>query len=254
MWRASLLLWMIFQPRFAGESEVSLVHHARALAASPRPLGSFYARFGKRCFDFVAAITGILTLLPFLALMALAVRFSSRGPVLFRQIRVGRFGASFQLLKFRSMRVGSEQGSPLTAAGDPRITPLGAWLRRSKLDELPQLWNVVRGDMSLVGPRPEVPRFVARYNQRQRRLLTLRPGITGPEINVNEEALLATQKDKEEFYLKNVMPSKLEKDLEYLQKVDFSTDLAILFQTFKKLLINVHEPYKGDAHPSASHD
>lgn len=233
---------------------MSVTHRERVLAASPRPFSSFYSRFGKRCFDFIAAATGILVLLPFLALIALAVRFSSRGPILFRQTRVGRFGTSFQMLKFRSMRVGSEQGSPLTAAGDPRITPLGAWLRRSKLDELPQLWNVVRGDMSLVGPRPEVPRFVARYNERQRRLLSLRPGITGPEINVNEEALLAVQEDKEEFYLKSVMPAKLDKDLEYLQKVDFSTDLAILFQTFKKLLINVHEPYKGDAHPSASHD
>lgn len=233
-----------------------MAHRERVLAASPRPLSSFYSRFGKRCFDFIVAATGILVLLPFLVLIALAVRLSSRGPMLFRQTRVGRFGTSFQLLKFRSMRVGSEQGSPLTAAGDPRITRLGAWLRRSKLDELPQLWNVVRGDMSLVGPRPEVSTFVARYNQRQRRLLSLRPGITGPEINVNEEALLATQEDedKEQFYLKSVMPAKLDKDLAYLEKVDFSTDLAILFQTFKKLLINVHEPYKGDAHPSASHD
>lgn len=226
-----------------------MVHPAHALAVSPPPLSSFYTRFGKRCFDFIAGATGILVLLPFLALIALAVRFSSRGPILFRQIRVGRFGTSFQLLKFRSMRVGSEHGSPLTAAGDPRTTRLGAWLRRSKLDEFPQLWNVVRGDMSLVGPRPEVPKFVTRYNQRQRSLLSLRPGITGPEINVNEEALLATQEDKEEFYLRSVMPAKLEKDLEYLQKVDFSTDLGILFQTFKKLLINIHEPYKGDVHP-----
>lgn len=223
-----------------------MAHHGSVWAACPLPLNSFYSRFGKRCFDLIAAAIGILVLLPFLALIALAVRFSSRGPMLFRQIRVGRFGASFQLLKFRSMRVGSEQGSLLTAAGDPRITPLGAWLRRSKLDELPQLWNVVRGDMSLVGPRPEVPKFVARYNERQRHLLSLRPGITGPEINVNEEALLATQQDedKEEFYLKTVLPAKLDKDLAYLRRVDFSTDLAILFQTFKKLLINVHEPYK----------
>jgi len=156
------------------------------------------------------------------------------------------------MLKFRSMRAGAERGSPLTAAGDPRITRLGVWLRRSKLDELPQLWNVVCGDMSLVGPRPEVPAFVAKYSERQRQVLRVRPGITGPEIDVYEEQLLASREDKEEFYLKSVMPGKLETDVEYAQNVRFSTDLAILLQTFKKLLIRVHEPYKQGAHPPAA--
>ena len=217
-----------------------MVQPVRDLATCPRPSSSFYTRFGKRCLDIVAATTGLLFLLPFLTLIGLAVRLSSRGPVFFRQIRVGRFGAPFQILKFRSMRVGSEKGLPLTAAGDPRITRLGAWLRRSKLDELPQLWNVVYGDMSLV----------AKYSERQRLLLNVRPGITGPEINVREEALLAGREDKEEFYVNSVMPAKLENDLAYLQSVGFSTDLNILFKTFKKLSIRVHEPYKQGAHPS----
>jgi lipopolysaccharide/colanic/teichoic acid biosynthesis glycosyltransferase len=252
MWRVSSLLWKTSPRSSMRETEGSVADPARVIEASLSPQDSFYPRAGKRCFDFVAATVGLLLLLPLLALIGFAVRLSSRGPVFFRQVRVGRFGAPFQLTKFRSMRVGSENGSLLTAAGDPRITRLGAWLRRSKLDELPQLWNVIRGDMSLVGPRPEVPTYVARYNERQRFLLTLRPGITGPEINVDEEALLAGREDKEEFYVNNVLPAKLENDLAYLQKVNFSSDLNILFQTFKKLSIRVHEPYKQTAHPSVT--
>jgi lipopolysaccharide/colanic/teichoic acid biosynthesis glycosyltransferase len=206
---------------------------------------SFYLRFGKRAFDLTAAGVGVLLLLPFLAAVGLAVRLTSRGPMLFRQIRVGQFGKPFELLKFRSMRVGSEKGSQLTAVGDPRTTPLGRWLRRAKVDELPQLWNVIRGDMSLVGPRPEVPLFVAQYSDPQRTVLNARPGITGPKINVFEEELLARQADKQQFYLNTLLPAKLETDLAYVSDIRFSSDLDVLFQTFKKLLFRVHEPYKG---------
>jgi lipopolysaccharide/colanic/teichoic acid biosynthesis glycosyltransferase len=213
---------------------------------------SFYLRFGKRAFDLTASAVGILLLLPILAAIGLAVRLTSRGPVLFRQIRVGQFGKPFELLKFRSMRVGSEKGSQLTAVGDPRITPLGVWLRRTKVDELPQLWNVVRGDMSIVGPRPEVPRFVAQYSDRQRSVLNARPGITGPKINVFEEELLARQVDKQQFYLNTLLPAKLETDLAYVSEICFFTDLDVLLQTFKKLLSRVHEPYKVPGQATAS--
>jgi lipopolysaccharide/colanic/teichoic acid biosynthesis glycosyltransferase len=209
---------------------------------------SFYVQAGKRLLDFLLAGTGFLLLLPILTIVGLAVRLSSRGPMLFQHIRVGKSGQQFAMLKFRSMRVGSENGSPLTAAGDPRVTRLGAWLRRTKVDELPQLWNVVRGEMSLVGPRPEVPAFVGKYTERQRQVLKARPGITGPEIDVYEEELLASRIDKEEFYLTTVMPAKLRIDLEYVRNIRFSTDVMILLQTFKKLLIRVHAPYKGAAH------
>jgi lipopolysaccharide/colanic/teichoic acid biosynthesis glycosyltransferase len=208
---------------------------------------SFYQAIGKRAFDLAASAFGVFLLLPFLAAIGIAVRLSSRGPVLFRQIRVGQSGKPFELLKFRSMYVGSEKGSPLTAVGDPRITPLGKWLRRTKVDELPQLWNVVRGDMALVGPRPEVPRFVAEYTDRQRAVLHVRPGITGPEINVFEEELLAGQLDKELFYRTTLLPAKLDTDLAYVCDVRFSSDLGVLLQTFKKLLFRVHVPYKGPA-------
>lgn len=209
---------------------------------------SFYLQCGKRLLDFLLAATGLFLLLPILTIVGLAVRVSSRGPALFRHLRVGKSGEQFAMLKFRSMRLGSENGSPLTAAGDPRVTPLGAWLRRTKIDELPQLWNVVRGEMSLVGPRPEVPAFVAKYSEEQRQVLKARPGITGPEIDVYEEELLASRVDKEAFYLTTVMPAKLRIDLEYAGDIRFSTDVMILLQTFKKLLIRVHAPYKGAAH------
>lgn len=213
---------------------------------------SFYLRSGKRAFDLIAAGLGMMLLLPFLAAIGLAVRLTSRGPMLFRQIRVGQFGKPFELLKFRSMRVGSEKGSQLTAAGDLRITPWGIWLRRTKIDELPQLWNVVRGDMSLVGPRPEVPLFVAQYNDRQLTVLNARPGVTGPKINIYEEELLAGQVDKEQFYLNTLLAAKLETDLAYVREIRFSSDLDILLQTFKKLLFRVHEPYKGSGQTKAT--
>jgi len=211
---------------------------------------SLYVRFGKRFFDMVAASFGILLLLPFLALVALAVKLSSRGPVLFRQTRVGQFGRLFQILKLRSMRTGSESGSQLTASGDARVTPLGSWLRRTKIDELPQLFNVVVGDMSLVGPRPEVPEFTSYYTEEQRKVLQVRPGITAPGTSMCEEELLAGRADKESFYISTVLPAKLESDLDYCLSIKFRTDLHILFQTLAKLLIRLYEPYKKISHSS----
>jgi lipopolysaccharide/colanic/teichoic acid biosynthesis glycosyltransferase len=202
---------------------------------------TFYLRFGKRSFDLIAAGSGLILLFPVLVPVALAVKLSSRGPVLFRQVRVGQFGRSFRIFKFRSMRIASEPGSQLTASGDPRITRVGSWLRRTKIDELPQLFNVVLGDMSLVGPRPEVPEFTSQYTQEQHAVLCARPGVTGSSVNIYEEELLAGRNDKEQFYIASILPAKLEVDLEYCRNITFRTDLHILYRTFAKLLLRVYE-------------
>jgi len=182
-----------------------------------------------------------LLLAPLLLLATVAVKLSSPGPILFRQERVGRGGRRFLLLKFRSMRIGAEsQGALVTGSGDARVTPVGRWLRRTKLDELPQLWNVVRGDMSLVGPRPEVPRYVAHYTAGQRRVLEVRPGITDPATLAfrNEEQLLGSVPvdQRESFYINEILPRKLEINLEYLAKDGVAQDLAVLLRTVAALL------------------
>lgn len=205
---------------------------------------TFYSLYGKRCFDLLASVPGLLLLSPFLVVVGIAVKLDNPGSALFVQIRVGQYGRPFLMYKFRSMKARRETGSKLTPAADPRITRLGAWLRRTKIDELPQLLNVVLGDMSLVGPRPEVPEFVQRYNDRQRNVLDARPGITGPSANVYEEELLASQENREDFYVRTVMPAKLAIDLTYCENISFGGDLHILYQTFTKLLNRVYELYK----------
>ena len=163
----------------------------------------------KRCIDLVGAGVGLVLLSPLLAVIAAAVMVTSGRPVLFRQQRVGRGGAPFEMLKFRSMVNGADRlGGLLTVGGDARVTRLGRLLRASKLDELPQLLNVLRGDMSLVGPRPEVPEYVALYTPAQRRVLRLLPGITDPASirYVREEEELASAADPERMYREVVMP------------------------------------------------
>lgn len=131
----------------------------------------------------------------------------------------------------------SGSGAALTSAGDPRITPLGRWLRKTKVDELPQLLNVLWGDMSLVGPRPEVPQYTAHYNERQKQVLRVKPGITGPAATtyIDEEQLLAGQPDKETFYLRTILPTKLEYDIAYCERVCFREDLRLIWETFAKV-------------------
>lgn len=192
----------------------------------------------KRAFDLVAASAGLLVLSPLLLAVAAAVALSSRGPVLFRQERVGKGGRTFRMLKFRTMHVGAERaGGPLTVGADPRVTPLGAFLRRFKLDELPQLVNVVAGDMSLVGPRPEVPRYVARYDERQRRVLAVRPGITDPASVAyrNENELLSGASDPEATYLRDILPAKLEMNLAYLERRSMSADVRVILRTLARV-------------------
>ena len=197
---------------------------------------SFYVKFGKRLFDATAAAIGLLVLSPILVLIAIAVRLTSRGPAIFRQQRTGQFEKPFFILKFRSMRPApAGKDALLTAAGDPRVTPLGRLLRKTKIDELPQLWNVLRGDMNLVGPRPEVHVYTTLYNPRQKQVFATKPGITGPSILFDEEELLAAHADKDGFYLSTILPAKLEIDLVYREKIEFLSDLKLLFLTFSRL-------------------
>jgi lipopolysaccharide/colanic/teichoic acid biosynthesis glycosyltransferase len=191
----------------------------------------------KRTFDLALTIPSLIILLPFLALIALAIVLDSRGPVFYRGPRTGRNGREFRLFKFRSMvQDAAQQGPGITGAGDSRITRMGRFLRRSKLDELPQFINVLLGDMSLVGPRPEDPRYVALYTPDQREVLRVRPGITSPASVAyrNEEAILAGD-NWHTRYIEEVMPAKLAIDLEYVQHGTLLTDVKILAQTFLAL-------------------
>ena len=188
----------------------------------------------KRVFDAIVAAAGLCIGAPLWALIGIAVKLSSRGPIFYRATRVGKDGALFTMYKFRTMREQPSGGGPrITSGGDPRVTKVGRALRASKLDEAPQLWDVLIGHMSLVGPRPEDPHYVAMYDERQRRVLSVRPGITGPTAVAfrHEETLLAGSGDPESTYVTEVLPQKLELDLRYVETRSFRGDLAILIRT-----------------------
>ncbi len=192
----------------------------------------------KRAFDILFALVLLLLLFPVLLVFALAVAFNSPGGAFFQQVRVGKDGLPFRLLKFRTMRPGSEAQGQLTIGGrDPRITGVGYFLRKTKLDELPQVWNVLIGDMSVVGPRPEVPKYVAMYSTEQRAVLSVRPGITGmASINyIDENEMLARAADPERAYIEEVMPAKLALDLKYVNERDLGLDLRIILATVGKV-------------------
>jgi lipopolysaccharide/colanic/teichoic acid biosynthesis glycosyltransferase len=190
----------------------------------------------KRLFDIVASGMGLLLLLPLLLGVAAWVKLDSPGPALFRQTRVGRFGIPFTIHKFRTMRV--EPGAAITVGADPRITRAGAWLRATKLDELPQLWDVLRGAMSLVGPRPELPRYVESYPADLRqRVLAVRPGITDPASLTfsNEAELLAAAADPEREYREVVLPAKLRLSADYAGRASLATDLRLILATLARI-------------------
>ena len=195
----------------------------------------------KRTLDFTAAALGLLLLSPLLLLVALLIRLDSRGPVFFRQVRVGRHGQPFRIFKFRTMTQTQTAGAPqLTVGGDARITRAGRWLRRSKLDELPQLIDVLRGTMSLVGPRPEVPRYVEHYPEEHReRVLSVRPGITDfASVHFrNEGELLARAADPEREYLEVILPSKLRYAMHYVDNVSVADDLRVLGLTLRTVFV-----------------
>ena len=196
-----------------------------------------------RVIDIVVAGLGLVVLAPLVLVISVAVKLSSPGPVLFRQLRVGRGGQQFDLLKFRSMKA-ANGGPQITAAGDSRVTGVGRLLRRTKLDELPSLWNVVRGDMALVGPRPEVPRYVDLDEPGWRLVLSARPGLTDPvTLRLrNEEDLLASVGDPEVFYREVLQPFKLKAYAQYLRTRSSLSDVRVLFATLLAILFPSREP------------
>ena len=193
----------------------------------------FYATYGKRALDILAATAGLILLSPVFGLVACCIKLTSRGPVLFRQVRIGKDGRPFRILKFRSMMQSSIGDLKITVAGDSRVTRVGKFLRRHKVDELPQLWNVIRGQMSLVGPRPEVPVYIEEYTREQRMVLSVRPGITDPGSLVyrHEEEILADHEDPEQFYRTQILPDKLARNKAYLEKITLRNDIRIILKT-----------------------
>jgi lipopolysaccharide/colanic/teichoic acid biosynthesis glycosyltransferase len=189
----------------------------------------------KRIFDLSVSIIFLVLFAPFYLLIAVLIKLDSSGPVHYQALRVGKNGRFFKLLKFRTMKVNSSNlGPAITQKRDPRITRTGKVLREIKFDEIPQLWNVIRGDMSLVGPRPEDPRYVEKYDEEQRKVLLVKPGLSSPaSIQYrHEEKLLSTQADNlEEYYVRQVMPKKLKIDLDYVENQSLIRDVAICFKT-----------------------
>lgn len=193
----------------------------------------------KRAFDIIASGLGLIVLSPLFIILAIWIKADSKGPVFYRQTRVGRGNRDFRLFKFRSMRPDSDKLGLITVGGrDPRVTRSGYFIRKYKLDELPQLINVFKGDMSLVGPRPEVRKYVDMYTPQQMRVLSVRPGITSlASIRYrNENDILAAAPDPDRCYIEQVMPDKLAIDLQYVDQATFANDIKLIFSTFKEII------------------
>ena len=193
----------------------------------------------KRIFDLVFSSIGLIILLPFFIILGLMIVMDSRGGVFYKQVRVGRAGKDFKLFKFRSMRVNADKGSLITVGGrDSRITRMGYFIRKYKLDELPQLLNVFLGHMSLVGPRPEVRRYVDMYSEEQLKVLFVKPGITDyASIEYsNENEILGKAIDPEKVYVTEIMPAKLKLNLKYIDEQGMMTDFKIILKTIKKIV------------------
>lgn len=196
-------------------------------------------KFFKRLFDICASIFGIIILSPLFIIVAILIKATSKGPVIFKQERVGLNGKHFKIWKFRSMVVNAEsKGLQITSNGDARITKVGGFIRKYKIDELAQLFNVLFGQMSFVGPRPEVPKYVAMYNDEQKKVLTVKPGITDlASIEYcDENSLIDASSDAEKTYIEEIMPAKLKLNLEYIEKAGFFYDIGLIFKTFGRIL------------------
>ena len=192
----------------------------------------------KRIFDITSSLFGLILLSPFMIIIAILIKLDSKEPIFFKQVRVTKNGREFKIFKYRTMRVGSDKYSQITVGKDSRITKVGDFLRRYKLDEIPQLINVLLGDMSLVGPRPEVPKYVALYTEEQREILKVRAGITdyaSIEFS-NENDILANETDPEKAYIEKIMPRKIELNKKYLSEISVMTDIKIILLTIKKIL------------------
>lgn len=195
----------------------------------------------KRTFDIVASGCGLIVLSPLFAVLAIWIKADSKGPVFYRQVRVGKDNKDFRLFKFRSMRPDSDKVGLITVGGrDPRVTRSGYYIRKYKLDEFPQLINVFKGDMSLVGPRPEVRKYVDMYSPQQMRVLDVKPGITSlASIRYrNENEILAAADDPDKAYIEQLMPDKLAIDLEYVDKATLWNDIKLIFSTFREIIVN----------------
>lgn len=193
----------------------------------------------KRVFDVIASACGLLVLSPIFIIMAIWIKLDSEGPVFYRQVRVGKNNKDFRIFKFRSMRMGSDKGSLVTIGGrDPRITNSGYFIRKYKFDEFPQLINVFMGDMSLVGPRPEVRHYVNYWTDKQMQVLNVCPGITDPaSIKFrNENELMEKAEDPEDYYINVIMQEKIRLYLEYVENASFWYDIKLIFQTFKVIV------------------
>ena len=229
---------------------------AREYERDAASANDFYVRYGKRTLDIFSAAGGLILLAPLLFAVACSIKWTSRGPVFFRQVRIGKGGRPFQILKFRSMKAaeGSQEGLNITVAGDARVTPVGRFLRRHKIDEIPQLWNVLRGEMSLVGPRPELPIYVSEYTPEQREVLSLSPGITDPASLAyrNEEEILAAHENPEAFYRTRILPDKLARNLAYLRKITLRGDLRIISETISSLFVSSEKKETPKDRPDCS--
>ncbi len=187
----------------------------------------------KRFFDIIMSFFGLIVFMPLFLIVSLVIRFSSKGAVFFKQERIGLNGGKFTLVKFRTMSIVQDSSSTVSVKGDSRITKVGVFLRKYKLDELPELWNVLIGEMSFVGPRPDVPGYADLLRGEDRKILELRPGITGVASlkYANEEELLAQQKDPEEYNMKVVFPDKVRINLDYYYNNNLWIDIKIIFAT-----------------------
>jgi len=200
---------------------------------------NFYTKYGKRIFDVATSIIGLIVLLPFFIIIAILIKLNDKGPIFYKQKRIGQNFKPFELLKFRTMIVNADKiGPAVTKDGDPRITKIGKFLRKTKLDELPQLWNVIRGDMSIVGPRPEVEKYIQYYKDDYKEILKVRPGITDyATIKFrNEEEILSKYDDTESAYIKYVLPEKIKLYKTYIKEISFLTDLKIIFWTLWRIV------------------
>jgi len=198
--------------------------------------GGHIYELAKRTLDVAAAITGIFILSPLLIFIAFAIKFTSPGPIFYRGIRAGRFGAPFRILKFRSMVIGADRGAGTTSRGDPRVTSVGRFIRDHKLDELPQLFNVLTGDMSLVGPRPELPRYTDQYEGEELLILQVRPGITDfaslKFSNLNE---LIADDNPDRAYEEEILKEKNRLRVQYVKERNFLLDIRLIMETLGRV-------------------
>jgi len=193
----------------------------------------------KRLFDIIFSCFGLIVTSPLIILSAILIKIDSKGPVFYRGLRVGRFGKPFKMYKFRTMVVNADKiGGPSTSDDDPRLTKVGKFIRKYKLDELPQLINVFKGEMSIVGPRPEVPSEVETYNEEEKKILNVKPGITDYASLTfhNEGEILRGSADPHQTYKEKIRPEKLRLALKYVEEHSFWIDLKIIFKTFKALI------------------